>query len=308
MGSACSHFAALLFKVEACCRIKENKFAVTSQLWNWNRSRKSAEPSLLKNFNFKKPKKDDFLQEPLDENANTNYTMKRFRSSQVSIPLEEFQQLKQIVTNVAFFKIVDLDEQESAESFINSDTDTADDSELNCIPEPLTSLYDATAINLSSEKLSVLCEKIYCEYVASYLQVFFNNLTEITKLQSLSSAPHSAEKKTNSTGWHDTHKILGGGAGACMFRGCSIYISVQSIMHVQFLKLLKQEGIFWRTVSLSSHTIKFFINEAKGKIQLRNIFDTKASFIPKRIPKSRLNSPSFNFIKTRSRWLCNPRR
>ena len=70
----------------------------------------------------------------------------------------------------------------------NSDTDTANGSELNFIPEPLTSLYDATAINLSSEKISVLCEKIYCEYIASSSQVFFDNLTEITKLQSLSSA------------------------------------------------------------------------------------------------------------------------
>ena len=114
--------------------------------------------------------------------------MKRFHSSQVSIPLEKIKQLKQIVPNAAFFKIVNLDEQESAESFLNSDTDTADDSELNCIPEPLTSLYDATAINLSSEKLSVLCAKIYGEYVASYSQVSFDNLTEIIKLQNLSSA------------------------------------------------------------------------------------------------------------------------
>ena len=73
-------------------------------------------------------------QKPLDENAEANYTMKRFHSSQVSIPLEKFQQLKQIVPNAAFFKIVNLDEQESAEAFINLDTDTADDSELNCIP------------------------------------------------------------------------------------------------------------------------------------------------------------------------------
>ena len=47
-------------------------------------------------------------------------------------------------------------------------------------------------------------------------------------------------------------------------------------------------------MSRSGHTIKFFINEAKGKIQ--------------RIPKSRLSSPSFYFIKTSSRWLCNLRR
>ena len=170
-----------------CCKIQENKSAVTSQLCKWNRSCKSVEPSLLKNINFKRPKKDDLPQEPLDKNAEANYTMKRFHPSQVSIPLEKIKQLKQIVPNAAFFTIVNLDKQESAESFISSDTDTADHSELNCIPEPLTSLHDATAINLSSKKLSVLCEKIYGEYVASYPQVSFDNVTEITKLQNLSS-------------------------------------------------------------------------------------------------------------------------
>ena len=89
--------------------------------------------------------------------------MKRFHSSQVSIPLEKIKQLKQIVPNTAFFKIVNLDGQESAESFINSNTDTVNDFELNCISELLMSLYDATAINLSSEKLPVLCVKIYGE-------------------------------------------------------------------------------------------------------------------------------------------------
>ena len=168
---------------------------MTSQLCKWNHSRKYAESSLLKNINFKRkninfkrPKKNDLLEEPLDKKAEANYTTKRFHSSQVSIPLEKFKQPKQIVSNAAFFKIVNLDEQESAESFVSSDTETANDSELSCIPEPLTSLYDAIAINLSSEKLLVLCAKICGEYVASYSQVFFDNLTEISKLQNLSSA------------------------------------------------------------------------------------------------------------------------
>ena len=136
---------------------------MTSQLCKWNRSCKSAEPSLLKNINFKRPKKDDLPQEPLDKNTEANYTIKRFHSSQVSIPLEKIKQLKQIVPNTAFFKIVNLDGQESAESFISSNTDTVNDFELNCISELLMSLYDATAINLSSEKLPVLCVKIYGE-------------------------------------------------------------------------------------------------------------------------------------------------
>lgn len=105
MRSASSHIAVLFFKLEACCRIQENKSTVTSQL------RKSYEPSLLKNINFKRPEKDDLPQEPLDENGETKYAVKRFCSSQVSIALEKFQQLKQLIPNTPFFKIVNLDEQ-----------------------------------------------------------------------------------------------------------------------------------------------------------------------------------------------------
>ena len=105
MRSASSHIAVLFFKLEACCRIQENKSTVTSQL------RKSYEPSLLKNINFKRPEKDDLPQEPLDENGEAKYAVKRFCSSQVSIALEKFQQLKQLIPNTPFFKIVNLDEQ-----------------------------------------------------------------------------------------------------------------------------------------------------------------------------------------------------
>ena len=111
MGSDSSHIAVLLFKLEACCRIQENKSTVTSQLCKWNRSRKSDEPSSLIYINFKRPEKDDLLQEPLDENGEAKYAVKRFRSSQVSISLENFQQLKQLVPNAPFFKTVNLDEQ-----------------------------------------------------------------------------------------------------------------------------------------------------------------------------------------------------
>ena len=46
--------AALLFKLEACVRIQQNKTAVTSQLCAWNRSRKRAEPAMLQNIDFKR--------------------------------------------------------------------------------------------------------------------------------------------------------------------------------------------------------------------------------------------------------------
>ena len=82
MDSGSSHIAVLFFKLEACCRIQENKFTVTSQLCKWNRSRKSAEPSSLKII-FKSPEKDDLPQEPLDENREAKYAVKRFRFTQL---------------------------------------------------------------------------------------------------------------------------------------------------------------------------------------------------------------------------------
>ena len=61
LGSVCSHVAALLFKLEACVRIQQNKTAVTSQLCAWNQSRKRAEPAMLQNISFKRPKKEQIV-------------------------------------------------------------------------------------------------------------------------------------------------------------------------------------------------------------------------------------------------------
>ena len=56
-----SHVAALLFKLEACVIIQQNKKAITSQICAWNRSRKRAEPAMLQNINFKRPKKEQIV-------------------------------------------------------------------------------------------------------------------------------------------------------------------------------------------------------------------------------------------------------
>ena len=56
----------------------------------------------------------------------------------------------------------------------------------NCIPDTLTSLYDPSSINLSKTELHNLCEDRYKEYVDSYTQTNYDNLTEITKKQNLS--------------------------------------------------------------------------------------------------------------------------
>ena len=72
-GSACSHVAAVLFKVQACTELKLNKTACTSKLREWKRSRKRAYPAPLKVLDFKRPKKTDTcpkFESPFTEKLN----------------------------------------------------------------------------------------------------------------------------------------------------------------------------------------------------------------------------------------------
>ena len=62
LGTSCSRVAALLFSLEACTRLQLNKGATASKLCQWSRSSKSAEPDILKNINFKRPKKEHSAQ------------------------------------------------------------------------------------------------------------------------------------------------------------------------------------------------------------------------------------------------------
>ena len=57
LGSACSHLAALLFKLQACSMIDLNKVACTSKLCAWKKSRTQANPAPLLAINFSRPKK-----------------------------------------------------------------------------------------------------------------------------------------------------------------------------------------------------------------------------------------------------------
>ena len=76
LGSVCSHVAALLCKLEACTRLQLNKVAVTSKLYQWNRSMKSAKPDIFEIFNFKRPKKKDFPQQNTKNTQAGNYLSK----------------------------------------------------------------------------------------------------------------------------------------------------------------------------------------------------------------------------------------
>ena len=68
---------------------------------------------------------------------------------------------------------------------ISSQTDTADETDIRCLPKPLTSLFDSTAVNLGNDDLTSLCKDIYSQYHQAYRQKSYDNLTKVTILQSL---------------------------------------------------------------------------------------------------------------------------
>ena len=86
--------APLLFKLEAYTRLQLNKVPVTSKLCQWNRSRKFAEPDILKNINFKPPKKKDFPQQNTKNIQAGNYCIKHFESGIVTLSKEKILDFK----------------------------------------------------------------------------------------------------------------------------------------------------------------------------------------------------------------------
>ena len=74
----------------------------------------------------------------------------------------------------------------SAENIdISSQTDTTDENDITCLLEPLTSLFDSTAVNLGNDDLTSLHKDIYSQYHQEYRQKSYNNLTKVTILQNL---------------------------------------------------------------------------------------------------------------------------
>ena len=58
VGSAWSHVAALLFKIESTCHLKLTEgISPTGVLCQWKKSKKSAQPVLIKFVNFSLPRK-----------------------------------------------------------------------------------------------------------------------------------------------------------------------------------------------------------------------------------------------------------
>ena len=61
---------------------------------------------------------------------------------------------KKIAPNAAFFTSINLNDSAKNNDF-SSQTDTADETDVTCLLEPLTSLFDSTAVNLGNDDFIV---------------------------------------------------------------------------------------------------------------------------------------------------------
>ena len=175
----------MLFKLEACIRTGENKTAVTSNLCQWNRSRCCAEPALLQNIDFKRPKKgqlpskDRAVQNPVEHYSVNPSTSRKTLSD------NKIMELRSIMPQAAWFTSID-ENTSLVQTGNEEDTATADENEENLVPEPITSLFDYTAVNLDGESLKELCLNQYKCYVSSYSSESYSILSEIIQTQNLS--------------------------------------------------------------------------------------------------------------------------
>ena len=150
--------AALLFKLQACTQLELNKVASTSKLCAWKKSRRYAEPAPLKNIDFRRPKKDSCVP---NETKGSKQLEKPYCSKDPSVSGEtsatnKLKELRKLAPNAAIFTSI-LDSS-SDDDRNNSETDTGDEDESNCISEPLTSLFVPQAINFTNDELQEHCK------------------------------------------------------------------------------------------------------------------------------------------------------
>lgn len=187
LGSACSHVAAILFKVHAAVQLELNKVATTSKLCEWRASRKRVDPSPLSDIIFKKPKKTELLPTAIQREPQEVETC--ISCSDPSFGAYGFQkrhllELKKVAPDCAFFTSLDEDILEDQLSPHPSDTDSGSEDENNSLPEPMTCLFQPHAINLDKTILQNLASEQYNKYQKMYKQTDYDHLRDITVMQS----------------------------------------------------------------------------------------------------------------------------
>ena len=147
LGSACSHVAVLLFKIESASHLKlKEGISPTSVLCEWKKSKKSVQPAPIKLINFSRPRKHhlpkEIGQEPL---KRRNLSTKNPFLGTHPLTNDELKKLHQENPASAIFTSID---PSCFHEYSNSDeslTDSSSESEETTLPEPLTSVYDPTA-------------------------------------------------------------------------------------------------------------------------------------------------------------------
>ena len=182
LDSACSHLAALLFKLQACSMMDLNKVACTSKLCAWKKSRTQANPAPFLAINFRRPKNNDLVASASNDEVNIKSHCSRDPKRLPELVRNKFIQLKEIAPKAAVLSSVSI----FADTQLDSGTDTADEDETTCIPEPLGSLFESRTINFNARDLESYLKKVFLQYEKSYIQKHFDNLCKITRDQSLS--------------------------------------------------------------------------------------------------------------------------
>lgn len=171
----------------ACATLELNKTACTSVLCSWKKARKRAHPAPLSKIDFRRPKKTETLPKVDDPFEDT---IKGFVSPDpikfiTGKDQEHLDKLRQIAPDAVIFKSISLwlDDDQNR----NSDTDSANENEQNSLPEPLTFIYEPTAINKTDAEVKNIAVKNYEIYTKSCFQNQYDNLKKVTALQSISS-------------------------------------------------------------------------------------------------------------------------
>ena len=78
---------------------------------------------------------------------------------------EKILDLKKIAPNAAFFTSINLnDSAQNNDCSSQADTADADETDITCLPETLTSLFDSAAVNLGNDDLPSPCKDIHLQY------------------------------------------------------------------------------------------------------------------------------------------------
>ena len=186
LGSACSHLAALLFKIESACHLKVTEgISPTSVLCEWNKSKKSVQPAHIKLINFSRPRKHQLSKEIAHKSLKRqNFSTESPFLGTYPLTNDELKKVHQENPASAIFTSIDPSCFHEYSNSDDSSTNSSSETEKTTLPEMLTSVYDATAINFSNEELKFRCAKAHEKYKNGFTQNQFTNLRLDTCTQS----------------------------------------------------------------------------------------------------------------------------